>query len=53
MKISVIPWHVFFKALKKQHPSALENWLRHWLFTNEGIIMSMARRQVDRKGFRD
>jgi hypothetical protein len=44
MKIAVIPWHVFFEALKQQRPSTLENWLRRWLFTNEGVIMSMARK---------
>ncbi len=41
MKIAVIPWHVFFEALKQQQPSTLENWLRRWLFTNEGVVIAM------------
>ncbi len=44
MKIAVIPWRVFFEALNQQQPSTLENWLRRWLFTNEGVIISMARK---------
>jgi hypothetical protein len=44
MRISVIPWHVFLDALKKQSPSTLESWLRHWLFTNEGAITAQARK---------
>lgn len=44
MKIAVIPWHVFFAALEQQQPNTLEAWLRRWLFTNEGVIVSMARK---------
>ena len=40
MNISVIPWHVFIDALLKQQPNTRENWLRRWLFTNEGVIMA-------------
>lgn len=40
MEISVIPWHVFIDALKKQQPSTIELWLRRWLFTNEGVILA-------------
>lgn len=43
MKSTVIPWRVFFEALSKQRPSVRENWLRRWLFGNEGVIASMAR----------
>ncbi len=42
MRVSVIPWHVFFEALRKQQPNSLESWLRRWLFTNEGVIMSIS-----------
>jgi hypothetical protein len=35
MNISIIPWHVFLDALKKQQPGTLELRLRRWLFTNE------------------
>jgi hypothetical protein len=44
MTISVIPWNVFFEALKKQQPSTREVWLRRWLFANEGVIMSAAKK---------
>ena len=44
MKISLIPWHVFLDALKMQQPNTLENWLRRWLFTNEGVIMAQSRK---------
>jgi hypothetical protein len=40
MNISIIPWHVFLDALKKQQPGTLELWLRRWLFTNEGVILA-------------
>jgi len=40
MDISVIPWHVFLDALKKQQPTTIELWLRRWLFTNEGVILA-------------
>ena len=43
MNISVIPWHVFLDALLRQQPNTLENWLRRWLFTNEGVIMAHER----------
>lgn len=44
MNISVIPWHIFFDALKKQQASTLEVWLRRWLFANEGVIISMPKK---------
>jgi hypothetical protein len=43
VKSTVTPWRVFFEALSKQRPSVRESWLRRWLFSNEGAIMSMAR----------
>lgn len=43
MTITLIPWHVFLDALKKQSSSNLEMWLRCWLFTNEGVIIAQAR----------
>jgi hypothetical protein len=43
MDISVIPWHVFLDALKKQQPSTLEIWLGRWLFTNEGVLLASHR----------
>jgi hypothetical protein len=43
MNISIIPWHVFLDALKKQQPGTLELWLRRWLFTNEGVILAAQR----------
>lgn len=44
MNISVIPWQAFFDALKKQQPTTLEAWLRRWLFANEGVILSAAKK---------
>jgi hypothetical protein len=44
VKISLIPWHVFIEALKKQQPALLELWLSRWLFTNDGVLISRARR---------
>jgi hypothetical protein len=44
MTVTVIPWRVFLDALKKQSPSNLEAWLRRWLFTNEGVIITQARK---------
>lgn len=40
MDISLIPWHVFLDALKKQQSSTVELWLRRWLFTTEGVIQA-------------
>jgi hypothetical protein len=40
MKSSLIPWHVFLDATKEQPPSLMENWLRRWLFTNDGVVMA-------------
>ena len=48
MNISVIPWHVFLDALLKQQPQTLENWLRRWLFTNEGVIIANPNIQLNR-----
>lgn len=38
--ISMIPWNVFLDAMKSQQPETLESWLRRWLFTNEGVIIT-------------
>jgi hypothetical protein len=38
--ISMIPWNIFLDALKSQSPETIETWLRHWLFTNEGVIVA-------------
>lgn len=40
MRSSLIPWHVFLYAVKEQPPSAMETWLRRWLFTNDGVIIA-------------
>lgn len=40
MEIPVIPWRLFFDALRKQQANAVELWLRHWLFTNDGAILA-------------
>ena len=38
MDLSVIPWRIFFEALKDQQRSVLEMWLGRWRFTNEGVL---------------
>ncbi|GEM_PF-1944640 len=38
MELSTIPWRVFFAELSSQPLGALEIWLRHWRFTNEGVL---------------
>ena len=40
MNISIIPWHEFLDALRKQQPAQIHLWLRRWLFTNEGVILA-------------
>jgi len=40
MKTLFIPWQEFLEALKKQHPSSLETWLRRWHFTDQGVILA-------------
>jgi len=39
MQLSLIPWRMFFDALKKQNPHTRETWLRRWVFTDEGVII--------------
>lgn len=39
MKKLLIPWHVFRAALEGQDSEALEHWLDHWGFTNEGVAL--------------
>ena len=44
MTISMIPWHVFLDALKIQNPAIVETWLRRWLFTNDGVLLTHAKK---------
>jgi hypothetical protein len=39
MEFPIIPWKVFLDAPPASATSTLEPWLRHWWFTNEGVIM--------------
>jgi len=39
MDFSFIPWQVFLEALKQQQAETRENWLRRWLFTDQGVII--------------
>jgi hypothetical protein len=39
MKKSLIPWHIFRDALESQDADALEHWLDHWGFTNDGVVL--------------
>jgi len=38
MELSIIPWRIFFDALKDQQRSVVEMWLGRWRFTNEGVL---------------
>jgi len=42
MELSLIPWRVFFAALKDQQRGVLEMWLGRWRFTNEGVLRADA-----------
>ena len=42
MKKSLIPWHVFREALEGQGREVLEQWLDHWGFTNDGVVLISA-----------
>jgi hypothetical protein len=39
---TVILWRGFFEALQKQGSSVREDWLRRWLFVNNGVLSNMA-----------
>jgi hypothetical protein len=39
MNRSLIPWHVFRRALESQDAEVLDNWLDRWGFTNEGVVL--------------
>jgi hypothetical protein len=43
MELPIIPWPEFLAALNEQESSAIEIWLRGWLFMNEGVILADAR----------
>ena len=40
MYISMMPWHEFLDALRKQQPTQVQAWLLRWLFTDEGVILA-------------
>jgi hypothetical protein len=40
MRITIIPWEAFLDTLKKQQTGTLDTWLRHWIFTDEGVIFA-------------
>ncbi|MCH8055454.1 MAG: hypothetical protein IH857_04780 [Deltaproteobacteria bacterium] len=37
MKVSVMPWHVFWDAFEKQDPPPLDGWVQRWVFADDGI----------------
>ena len=37
MKVSVMPWHVFWDAFEKQGPPPLDRWVQRWVFADDGI----------------
>jgi hypothetical protein len=38
MDNSIIPWREFLEALQTQQSAQAQEWLRRWMFTNEGAI---------------
>lgn len=41
MKVSVLPWHVFWEACERQTPATPNGWLRRWVFTDDGVGISV------------
>jgi hypothetical protein len=41
MKISVIAWHLFWEAVRNQRVGNLDQWLRRWVFDDDGVRLSM------------
>jgi hypothetical protein len=39
MLAPLIPWHTFFKRLKRQKSENLEMWLCLWLFNDTGALL--------------
>ena len=39
MPTTLIPWRAFFKELQRQNSETLQDWLGHWIFTNNGAAM--------------
>lgn len=37
MKVSVVPWHVFWQACDNQEPAPAERWLQRWAFGDRGV----------------
>jgi hypothetical protein len=40
MKVSVIPWHVFFEACEREKSGTLGQWLQRWVFADDGVRVS-------------
>jgi len=36
---SLIPWHIFIKALKDLSPVTIDRWLQRWGFTDAGVVL--------------
>lgn len=39
MATKLTPWHVFFKSLRRQKAETVQNWLRRWVFTDDGAAL--------------
>jgi hypothetical protein len=39
MPATLIPWHVFFKALQRQKSTLVQAWLRYWIFSDDGAAL--------------
>ena len=41
MKVSLIAWRLFWEAFDKQDLAGLDEWLGRWIFTDDGVRLSM------------
>jgi hypothetical protein len=51
MKVSVIPWHVFFQACEREKSGAFDQWLQQWAFADEGVRASPEQSVQKGKGY--
>ena len=38
MLATLIPWQVFFKAVRRQKFALVQAWLRYWIFSDDGVF---------------
>ena len=40
MTTTLIPWPVFFQALRRQKSTIRQAWLRYWIFSDDGAALN-------------